>query len=210
MIYLIDDKKQRQINFGWNTEKLSNYAQILQPIYSKEELDNLRETIFSSDNTILFHDSFFDNPINKHDKNSIEIRQELIKYASREKRTVVFFSGSIASRNIEDSIAYLPVEILYNNLEVFCQNYIGNQGVSLINIIVYGKDYAKEEQLIIKNNIWNLLYDCENSSKLIVNQKIINELDRIKSMTGKEIDANNITIHYFKYRINEIFSEYNG
>lgn len=210
MIYLIDDKKQRQINFGWNTEKLSNYAQILQPIYSKEELDNLRETIFSSDNAILFHDSFFDNPINKHDKNLIEIRQELIKYASREKRTVVFFSGSIASRNIEDSIAYLPVEILYNNLEVFCQNHIGNHGVSLVNIIVYGKDYAKEEQLIIKNNIWNLLYDCENSSKLIVNQKIINEMDRIKSMTGKEIDANNITVQYFKYRLNEIFNEYNG
>jgi len=204
MIYLIDDKKQRQSNFGWNSNMLNDYRVVLCPIYSKQQLDTVRETIFSGNNVILFHDSFFDNPLNKHEKNPIEIRQELIKYATREKRIVVFFSGSIGSRNIEDTITHVPVEILYQNLEVFCKAYQTDNNATLVNLIVYGKEYFIVEQLIIKKRIWDLLYDFDNSSEFILTQKLSKELDNIERITGKNINTNIITVGYFKYCINEI------
>ena len=66
MIYLIDDKRIRQNDNGWSAEKVGLFKDILAPIYSAEELTDLRkEVLFIESNVILFHESFFDNPENK-------------------------------------------------------------------------------------------------------------------------------------------------
>jgi hypothetical protein len=164
MIYLIDDKRIRQKDNGWSFEKIQNLKNILTPIYSSDELtDKIRNEIFSGSNVILFHESFFDNPENKHRKDVDKIRQDLIEYAYKNKTILVFFSGSIGNRVINDNIAYLPTNILYTNLEAFIDSYI--KGVFNISYLVYGDNFRREETLLIKQNIWKIIYDLNEIPK---------------------------------------------
>lgn len=164
MIYLIDDKKIRQTDNGWPTEKLNNFKNVLTVIYLANELnDETKKEIFKDSNVILFHESFFDNPNNKHVKDGNQIRQRLIDYANANKTILVFFSGSIGNRTIQETIAYLPTNVLYSNLEVFINSYNSNQ--VKIDQLVYGNNYEQEEKLLIKQKIWNILYDLDSIPK---------------------------------------------
>jgi hypothetical protein len=164
MIYLIDDKKIRQKDNGWTFEKIQKFKNILAPIYTANELtDDIRNDIFSGSNVILFHESFFDNLENKHRKDVDKIRQNLIEYASKNKTILVFFSGSIGNRVINENIAYLPTNILYSNLEVFIDSFI--KGHFNINNLVFGDNFIREETLLIKQKIWEILYDLTEIPK---------------------------------------------
>lgn len=164
MIYLIDDKKIRQKDNGWTLEKFENYKEILCPIYSVSELtDEVKNNIFSNAKIILFHESFFDNPENKHSKEVNRIRQDLINNANKSKSILVFFSGSIGNRTVNDNIAYIPTNILYSNLEVFLDSF-SKEDVN-IKYLVFGNNFRKEENLLIKQKIWNLVYDLKEIPK---------------------------------------------
>lgn len=164
MIHLIDDKKIRQNDNGWSAEKLGLFKDILTPIYSAEELtDFKKKELFIESNVILFHESFFDNPRNKHTKDADKIRQDLIQFANKYKTILVFFSGSIGNRVINKNIAYLPTNILYSNLETFL-NYYSNAQIN-IDYLVYGDNIKREENLLIKQKIWNSLYDLTEVPK---------------------------------------------
>lgn len=164
MIYLIDDKKIRQKDNGWSFEKIQTFKNILTPVYSANELtDKIRNMIFSGSNVILFHESFFDNPENKHRKDVDKIRQDLFEYANKNKTILVFFSGSIGNRVINDNIAYLPTNILYSNLEVFINSFVNGQ--ININYLVYGDNFKREETLLLKQKIWKTLYDLNEIPK---------------------------------------------
>jgi hypothetical protein len=164
MIYIIDDKKIRQKDNGWPFEKIQKFNNILAPIYNANELtDDIRNDIFSGSNVILFHESFFDNPENKHRKDIDKIRQNLIEYASKKKTILVFFSGSIGNRVVNENIAYLPTNILYSNLEVFIDSII--KGNFNINNLVFGDNFRREETLLIKQKIWEILYDLTEIPK---------------------------------------------
>ncbi|GIQ57112.1 hypothetical protein Flavo103_02480 [Flavobacterium collinsii] len=164
MIYLIDDKKIRQTDNGWPIEKLNSFKNVLAVIHLANELnDEIKKEIFKDSNVILFHESFFDNPNNRHIKDGNLIRQKLIDYANANKTILVFFSGSIGNRTIQENIAYLPTNILYSNLEVFINSYNSNQ--AKIDQLVYGNNYEQEEKLLIKQKIWNILYDLDSIPK---------------------------------------------
>jgi len=164
MIYLIDDKKIRQTDNGWPIEKLNSFKNVLTVIHLANELsDEIKKEIFKDSNVILFHESFFDNPNNKHVKDGNLIRQKLIDYANANKTILVFFSGSIGNRTIQETIAYLPTNILYSNLEVFINSY--NSSQAKIDQLVYGNNYEQEEKLLIKQKIWNILYDLDSIPK---------------------------------------------
>lgn len=164
MIYLIDDKRIRQKDNGWSFEKIQNLKNILTPVYSANELtDKIRNEIFSGTNVILFHESFFDNPENKHRKDVDKIRQDLIEYAYKNKTILVFFSGSIGNRVINENIAYLPTNILYANLEAFIDSYI--KGLFNISYLVYGDNFRREETLLLKEKIWKIIYDLNEIPK---------------------------------------------
>lgn len=164
MIFLIDDKRIRQRDNGWSFEKIQNFKDFLTPIYSANELtDKIRNELFSGTNVILFHESFFDNPENKHRKDVDKIRQDLIDYANKYNTILVFFSGSIGNRVINKNIAYLPTNILYANLEAFIDSYI--KGLFNISYLVYGDNFRREETLLLKEKIWKIIYDLNEIPK---------------------------------------------
>lgn len=94
MIYLIDDKRDRQAkDYNWNFDRLSKYKNELKPIYSLQQIDdeNLRENIFSEGSIIFIHESFFENIENKHIKDSLKIREDLREKALKKKYLVSLF-----------------------------------------------------------------------------------------------------------------------
>jgi len=160
MIYIFDDKKNRQVSYGWTAEKFGTYNDFVTVIYKYDEIrdDVSRKKIFSSENLILFHESFFDADFNQHFKETIDIRRELYEFAQDNPTfSIVFFSGSKSSRMLKKNIAYLPVSILYQNLEIFLDNSIN--GVFDLKHLLYGNSPNIEKILVEK-----LLYS--NSSLL--------------------------------------------
>ena len=104
MIFLIDDKSIRQENFGWNAHRIETFKDLIIPIYNIQDVEKYREEIFDINNLILFHESFFDNPANNKLAESNTIKQDLIDFTRIKGNRVVFFSGSISSRYIDDVI----------------------------------------------------------------------------------------------------------
>jgi CheY-like chemotaxis protein len=172
MIYLFDDKINRQKDAGWDEQRFVQFSKIIKPIYLYSEVqdDLKRREIFSSGNIILFHESFFDNVLNKHHKDGIAIRNKLNYFAAENKDfRLIFFSGSINSRSLNDNVGHVPVSILYQNLDIFCSN-VKLDDVNL-HYLLYGANYKIEEILLqelnkannqIEDIIENASPDCQN------------------------------------------------
>ena len=62
MIYIIDERKERQKEYA--PFLLEQADETIKCIYSKEELDDIKQQMFSNAQFICFHDSFFKNPEN--------------------------------------------------------------------------------------------------------------------------------------------------
>ncbi|RZJ87459.1 MAG: hypothetical protein EOO20_16030, partial [Chryseobacterium sp.] len=144
MIYLVDDKKERQKNIGWSAERLDGYKDVLQPIYDNEHLQKLKSAIFAEHNVMLFHESFFDNPVNLNSTQALEIRRSLSSYVEKHKFTLVTFSGSMGYRKITGNTANIPFETIYQNLQVFIQDYRENNTANLKKL-AFGENVLAEE-----------------------------------------------------------------
>ena len=57
MIYIIDDKRSRQRDYGWDENRLSTYSPIVKPIWGAEDLRLYQDQIIQEENVILFHES---------------------------------------------------------------------------------------------------------------------------------------------------------
>jgi hypothetical protein len=204
MIYLIDDKKERQKNLGWDEVKLNAYIDILKPIYTSGQIEAERVNIFSADNIVLYHESFFDNPDNHHKKKSTEIKQDLIYFSEQNKFIVVFFSGSIGSKKIDNNTASIPVSTLYKNLKFFLNAYNNSNQEININQIAYGNDFKNEKMLEIKRKIWNLLFEKDNSSLFVNTGQLNLELDQIQKLTTSTLNLKDVTVEFLKFQINKI------
>lgn len=159
MIYLIDDKKNRQSDYGWSKVKLDKYLDFLIPIYTYTEIEKIedRTEIFREGNTIIFHESFFDNINITHRANSLEIRKKLYDFSNNnEDFNLVIFSGSKNSRKLAKNIASLPVSIMYQNLEIFLQKII-NKDFNL-EYLLFGNNIELEKELVEKFKTWNSNY----------------------------------------------------
>lgn len=144
MIYLIDDKKTRQKDFGWTEEKFAQYASYLKPLYNIEEVANIGEDLYNDGNIILYHESFLDFTGDK-DK-AVEQRSKLTEKADAiNGLSVAFFSGSQNSRFLQQNVAYLPVAILYQNLDVLVHQYI-QKSINL-KYLLFGETPEIEEKL---------------------------------------------------------------
>jgi CheY-like chemotaxis protein len=151
MIYLFDDKKNRQEDYRWTNEKFILYVDSIKPIYHYNEVKEevVRSKIFSEGNIILFHESFFDTDFNRHHKEAIEIRRKLEEFAQATPNfSLAFFSGSKSIRMLNQNVAYLPVSILYQNLEEFIQQ--AKKGVVDLKYLLYGKKPNIEQDLVEK------------------------------------------------------------
>lgn len=148
MIYLIDDKKDRQIkDFGWGDDKFTQYASFIKPLYSIEEIVQIGEHLYKDKNVILYHESFLDFT-NDREK-ALEQRKKLQNIASTNSNfSITFFSGSQGSRSLDKNVANVPVSTLYKNLEIFVKQHI--QGSIELKYLLYGEKPEIEEELYMK------------------------------------------------------------
>lgn len=154
MIYLIDDKKSRQENFGWTDERLAHYADMLMPIRNADDLQQFQEDIYKADNVIIFHESFLSS--------SDKIKQESINTFKANIQDnnlkVCTFSGSKNTRTIDGNTCMLPVDVVYENLSVFLNKF--KDGDFNFQYLAFGENYEIEESL--RNRIENVINDIKN------------------------------------------------
>ncbi len=159
MIYLIDDKKNRQSDYGWSKEKLEIYLDVLTPIYTYSEIEKTEERaeIFKEGNTIIFHESFFDNIDIIHKSNSLEIRKKLNDFSkNNEGFNLVTFSGSKNSRKLAKNIGSLPVSVMYQNLSAFIEKI--KNGESNLEYLLFGENIKLEKELVEQYRNWHSHY----------------------------------------------------
>lgn len=185
MIYLIDDKKPRQELFGWDEPRFDFYRPILKTVYSynqiKNENLNSEVKIFSKDSIILFHESFFDNVDYSNKKDSLEIRNKLIAWCNTNNIPIVQFSGSINTRKIVDHNVSLPVEILYQNLEIFFKSILNDDPIEKsLKHLLFGDNFKIERILQLKKEIWETKFKLSP----LLNQKI----NEFNLLTNRNID----------------------
>lgn len=144
MIYLIDDNKTRQKDFGWTEERFAQYDNILVPLYTIDDVIYIGDKLYNDDNIILYHESFLDFTANK--EKAVEQRNKLIeKAASNTSLSVAFFSGSQSSRTLVENTAFLPVAILYQNINVLIQQHSQNNGN--LKYLLFGEKPEIEKEL---------------------------------------------------------------
>lgn len=145
MIYLIDDKKDRQHkDFGWSEEKFAQYADFIKPLYSIEDIAQIGEDLYKEKNIILYHESFLD--FTNDSKKALEQRKKLQNIAETKKDlSIAFFSGSQGSRSLNGNIAHLPVSTLYQNLEVLANQH--KQGSIELKYLLFGRKPQIESDL---------------------------------------------------------------
>ena len=143
MVYLIDDKKSRQSDYGWSDDKFASYSEVIYTIRNIEELRSIQGILFSKDDVVLYHESF---------SQSVEKEKEQIMEAFEQKLTaeennlyVARFSGSKFSRWVEGKSCMMPPSFLYENLEVFLNKHIN--GDTNFMYLAYGEDYEIESSL---------------------------------------------------------------
>lgn len=158
MIYLIDDKKIRQADYGWSEVKLKQYKEDIRTVYTLNEMSDIsfRKKMFSKGNVLFIHESFFNNPLNSIEGRQFEeIRESISEYATKnESALVLFFSGSIQIRKKDGAISYMPVSTFYQNLEFFIKEFKG--GNTDLRYLFFGKnpeiENALNRKLIEANN----------------------------------------------------------
>lgn len=144
MIYLIDDKKERQNDFGWNSEKFSQFSKLIKPLYNLDDIDQIGDNLYNNNNIILYHESFLDFTINKN--KAQEQRDKLKNIASESLSiSVAFFSGSQGSRSLHQNTAEIPASILYQNLELLANKH--SQGFNELKFLLFGKNPDIEKNL---------------------------------------------------------------
>ena len=213
MIYLIDDKKIRQEGYGWSSVMLERYNELITPYYTYDEISDveLRKKMFSNNNIIMIHESFFNSSANVSVTKDFEIiRKDLYAYAqSNPHALLVFFSGSIASRKRDENVAYMPVSLFYQNLEVFVNNQKKNE--KQLDYLFFGKNFDFEEKLFKKlleanNNIDDLTSSNSQKTNLYIRTTqnfIQNPLEKYEN----KFVSNKVEDNDLNERINEWFSE---
>lgn len=170
MIYLIDDKKDRQkVRYGIHDFK--KYEHILKSIYELKEDASIN--FLSKADCILFHSSF-DRTI-----------EEEIETTFR-NIPKVFFSNKykITDFPSEDFIREMSSDVFYKNLDFFLKEYEQNRVINL-KIIAFGEYYELAEAFEIKEKLSDNLFDKdfdELFQKDWLTKEDINLLNRIHEL----------------------------
>lgn len=208
MIYLIDDKKERQYkDFGWGDEKFAQYADFIKPLYSIEQIAQIGENLYNGKNTILYHESFLDFTNDK--QKALEQRTKLQNIAeTKTDLSIAFFSGSQGSRSLNGNIAHLPVSKLYQNLEIAIKQHM--QGAIELKYLLYGKKPEIEEELHRKLTQANK--DIEEDYAIIKGENLFirPSSNFIQNAINGAIEAklfNDVSDGKFSEKLNEWLSE---
>lgn len=144
-VYLIDDKKDRQSNdYKWTKLRFDRFRDVINCIYSLDELEKRSKEVFSNDNIILYHESFVDKTTKS--KIADEKRKKLLEWSDKTDNLLVYFSGSKNYRKLKNNIAHIPVSTLYSNLEIFLDKIQSND--AKLEYLLFGENVKLEEDLI--------------------------------------------------------------
>jgi hypothetical protein len=163
MIYLIDEKKERQLKYGWSSDRFSEYVEVLEVISNYEKLKEItsKTLLNNQGNFILLHDSFFKN-LDIEEKYVVEFKHLIHSNGL----FYVTFGGSFDSTYYDNKILQVKVNQFYTNL----QNFLESSSKDL-RILAYGNNFEKEEFLTIKNKVWNFLFGFDDLIKLTPEDK---------------------------------------
>lgn len=203
MIFIIDDKKDRQKDFAPFLFDKKYFSQV-KLIHTQTEVNESREELNNSAPYICFHDSFYKNPINKLPENAGSPKEQVEKLKANcvdKQIPLLLFSGDFSVRNIStDSFLHsLPVDIFYKNLKHFLDNYIENSLVDS-NLLGFGVDHEYEKDCLIREEIFQYLFEIPKNQE--VNWQGL-KVDLKKKI--RELDAN-FSNNYFEDLLKEKIS----
>lgn len=166
MIYIIEDMRSRQRDYGWNDNKLSQFKDEITPIFNFEDLLKNKDNILMTDNIILFHESF----LASNDNEKLEEIEQFKKSLEDNKNVlyIVYFSGSKNSRFVDERLCMLPPDVMYANLDLFISKM--NVGDINLNYLAYGENFSIEEQ--IKNRLKDVNTQNVGDDKIHVDKDI--------------------------------------
>lgn len=207
MIFLLDDKKIRQKDFGWTEEKFAQYVSHIKPLYTIDDVVKIGENLYDAGNIILYHESFLD--FTDDSDKALKQRNKIAKMAEANNRlSVAFFSGSQSSRSLNTNIAYLPVANLYQNLEVLIQHH--NKDNSNLKYLLFGENPEIEEELYKILTLANR--DIEADSAIIPGKNIFirtfsNSIQNAIKEAIEEKIFNDVSDEKLSEKVNEWLSE---
>lgn len=143
MIYIIDDKRSRQRDYGWDDERFGQYKEFITPIWNTESLVAYREKMLEEDNVILFHESFLAS--DDEGRNGIinTLKTDLAEHAST--LYISYFSGSKNGRFVDERCCMLPPDVLYANLITFINKL--QEGNTDFKYLAFGENFQLEESI---------------------------------------------------------------
>lgn len=166
MIYIIDDKKSRQVDYGWDKERFKEFDSLVAPIWNIESLIENQQSILQSGNIVLFHESFLAS--NDDDrKQNIDLFKTKLKEMSS-SLFVAYFSGSKNGRYVDDNLCMLPPDVLYLNLEIFIKKVQDNE--KDFKYLAFGENYLEEES--IRHNLEEVNDDNVGGEKIHTGMKL--------------------------------------
>lgn len=143
MIYIIDDKRSRQRDYGWDEEKISSFRETIVTIWNYSDLLLYRNSLLEQGSVVLFHESFLLSTDTQQNLEIDSIKSELNK--NIHSIYLAYFSGSKNARYVDGHICMLPPEVLYKNLEVFISQF--KTGDIDFKYLAFGKNFNIEENI---------------------------------------------------------------
>lgn len=203
MIYLIDEKKARQIDFGFDSNALDEVKNSLNVVYDLSELKSFTGEFNNPDNWFLFHDSFLDNL-----GHSTEDKQRLIDKSNEGAINLVLFGGSgefNIRRKINSTSFKVPVDVLYKNLMFFLKSAKNDK--PNIDDLFYGKDKEYVKLAETRFQALKYIYQIESLGKKEIPSSQANILPWFTAIilaSGKEVEERNYLIKELKDYANSL------
>lgn len=133
MILLLENKRDRIGGIERSGIQFTEYSEVI--LYD-EKCNNILDNFLENNNqfdkydTIIIHESIY------YEEKRESLFSQLEKYARKENKTLVKFSGSNSQSSFSKNILTLSAEKLYQNLETFLKENNSN-----ILILAYGRDW---------------------------------------------------------------------
>jgi hypothetical protein len=196
MIYLIDEKLERQISYGWPNKRFEEFGSILKRINTYQQLKEISsKEILKENNILLLHDSFFRN-LNVSASNTEKFKS-LMKQPDKNIK-YVFFGGSFSSIYVDDNSLEIKDDVFYNNLNIFL-----NSENKKLKILAFGDNYLFEEFCSLKHEIWTYLFSLNDNDTLSeINKFEIKDLTNYNPKIIEVLEASITTLN-LKQNLNQ-------
>lgn len=206
MIYLVDEKKARQVEFGIDTKILDTLESSLITVRNLRELKSFSGEFDKPENWFLFHDSFLSNL-----GHNTEDKQRLIDKSNEGSINLVLFGGSgefNLRRKLGSTSFKLPVEVLYRNLIHFVES--AKLSKPNIDDLFYGKDKEYFELAEIRFQAISHIYQREGQTPNhipYIQAKNWNWFTSLILASQKEIEERDYSLKELKQLANSLIKQ---